>query len=289
MDPRMLRCVDGDAERYPHVLDARFRRVFERILELWGSAEFDDYISSLFINDSGSRQGFPEDAMTEIFRLSQAHDEARRRKAEVNPWELEAARRELAELQLELTPRGMQQAIETAQPQAVELFIKAGFDVESKDERGWTPLMMAAFFGSEASAELLINAGADVHVKDGQGYQPAHWAAVQAYDKVLRQLLRRGASPSAQSERGITPLIQAAAIGHLPTVQALLDHHAPVNQADNEGWTPLHKAVANRFLDVVSVLKAAGADAHAAHASGKTPLDIAREKSLTAIAALLVA
>lgn len=279
MNPALLEKLGGNAEHYPHVLEARFKRVFERMAELWGTPAFDDYVNGLFINDTGSRQGFPEDAMKEIFRLSRLHDEVLARAPQASvPWEMEAAKRGLAEANIEFSLAGLEKAIERGRQDIVDLFLKAGFNLEQTNEQGWTPLMVAAFFGKESAAEMLIGAGARIDARDAQGYRPIHWAALQGFDRVVAILLEKKADPNALSNHGITPLIQAAARGHLACVCLLLDGGGAPNLADEEGWTPLHKAVANRHYAVARELVEHGADKVAAHRSGKTPLDIAHDK-----------
>lgn len=278
MNPVMLELLGGKAENYPHVLEARFKRVFERVMELWGTPEFDDYVSSLFINDTGSRQGFPADAMQEIFRLSKVHDDVLARVDQSVPWEMEAARRGIAEAEIQFTVGGLEKAIERGRQDIVDLFVKAGFNLEQTNDQGWTPLMVAAFFGKESAAEMLINAGAKIDSHDTQGYRPIHWAALQGFDRVIAILLEKKANPNEPSLRGITPLIQAAARGHLACVCLLLDGGASPNFPDEEGWTPLHKAVSNRHHAVARELVEHGADKLAPHKSGKTPIDIAHEK-----------
>ena len=287
MNADMLKLLEGDLDSYPTVLETRFRRVFDRILALWGTNEFDPYINSLFINDSGSRQGFPDDAMSEIFRLSRLHDAAMQRAQEARLWELEAAKRGIAEMNVEFSAQGLSVAIEAGRDEAVALFVQAGFDLEIRNAQGWTPLMIAAFFGHEKAAATLVQAGADVHARDGYGYSPIHWAALQGFDAVVDLLLTKGAGANDQSLHGITPLLQAAAAGHARTVRLLLERRAQPSLPDNEGWTPLHKAVANGHLAVILELLDHGADPEAAHASGLTPVEIARQKHRDHLVAVL--
>lgn len=287
MNETLLSHLGGATDKYPVVLEAQFKRVFDRIIALWGTDEFDPFINSLFINDTGSRQGFPDDAMTEIFRISQAHDAAMQARRESQVWELEAAKRGITELNIECSPHGFTAAVESGHHQAVRLFVQAGFDLEARNTEGWTPLMIAAFFGHQDAAQILIEAGADIRARDKHGYSPIHWAALQGYTPVVALLLTKGSGANEQSFHGITPLIQASAAGHRETVEVLLSRGAEVALPDNEGWTPLHKAVANGHADVVRVLIARGADPQVAHTSGMTCMDIARKRKRDDLLAIL--
>ena len=50
-----------------------------------------------------------------------------------------------------------------------EILIRAGIDVNCRNERGITALMYAAALGNETLIQLLLKHGADKTLKDGQG------------------------------------------------------------------------------------------------------------------------
>ena len=54
----------------------------------------------------------------------------------------------------------------------VKKLIKAGADVNARDENGYTPLLFAAFWGYTEIVEKLIKAGADVNGKSDFGDTP---------------------------------------------------------------------------------------------------------------------
>jgi ankyrin repeat protein len=281
MHPILAALSDGDEAKYPRHLEAKFKRIFDAILNQWGTPNLDDYFNSLFIDDRGGRQGFPADVMGDIFFLYSLHERlkasGRDKEIEGDVWKNEEVRRGLEEECIEYSPRGFFRAIESGNARAIELFLKAGVDVELKNQVGWTPLMVSAFMGSEEGATLLLNAGANVHARDDLGYGPVHWAALQGYPNVVAMLLQKGADANVKSNKGLTPLLQAAARGHGEVVQLLLSKGAAVNEADIQGWTPLHKAVSNKHLDVVRLLIGANANPLAQHAGGATPISIAKE------------
>ena len=51
----------------------------------------------------------------------------------------------------------------------VERLLKAGADVNAKNNDGWTALMKASENGRKEVVEMLINAGADVNAKNNDG------------------------------------------------------------------------------------------------------------------------
>ena len=100
------------------------------------------------------------------------------------------------------------QAIRAGDRAAVRLLIKAGTDINARDEVGNTPLMAAALNADAAVLELLLKAGADVNATNQAG-ATALMRAATSEDKV-RLLVAKGADVKARSHMGNTALILAA-------------------------------------------------------------------------------
>lgn len=280
MNEKLMEHLRGFESKYPHELEAKFARIVEKIAQLWDKPEITGYFSELLIDDRGNRQGFPPDIAREIFLLSIAHDEIRNKQREqTDVWdgERKAARKAIEQLNLKFVPAHMLKAAESNDPARVVLFLNAGMAVDARDERDWTPLMVAAFNGNEAVARTLIQHGANVQARDRGGYTPLHWAALNGFESVVRLLISKGVDRNARSNFGWTALLQAATGGHTTVVSALLDAGADPSMASEDGWTPLHKAVANQHKETVAILLKAGASILARHRDGSTPLSIAQK------------
>ena len=127
------------------------------------------------------------------------------------------------------TDRDIHQACEEGDTEEVERLIRAGVDVNNKENDGVTPIHCAAENGHTDTVQLLLDHGANVNVKDAEGY---------------------------------TPISEAAENGHRDTVRLLLDHGANVDAEDDEGDTPISQAANNGHTDTVKLLLSAGADPH---------------------------
>jgi ankyrin repeat protein len=281
MNEKLASYMKGFENKYPHQLEARYARVLDRIVELWGKPEMDAYFSELLLPERIDRQGFPPDVASEIFELSVAYDAILKRAEEDNGdvWNIHhrEAKQEIENLGWQYNGNSLLKSVEAGNFDLCLLFLKSGMPVDMRDGREWTPLMVAAFNGNEEMASLLIKHGADVHAQDFGGYTPLHWSAFNGYQEVARLLVSRGADANAKSKYGLTPLLQAAARGHAGVAEVLLEAGANPNIATDDGGTPLHKAVANGHKDVVVQLLQAGASRFARHRNGSTPFSLAQK------------
>jgi len=106
-------------------------------------------------------------------------DKKKKITAGANPWDgVEASKKIAVEQQgYAYSPRGFVQSAEKGDRNTVLLFLESGVDINTRNEQGWTPLMISTFNGKEEVAILLIRSGADVNAKDTAGYGPLHRAA----------------------------------------------------------------------------------------------------------------
>lgn len=276
------------ADKYPHKLAAGFPHVMHRLEEYWNDADaLTEYFSELMVSKRPGRRGFPPEVGAEILALSLAYDRigpikpAEQERASVrnaltdDVWGYERAIAELERLNIPRTMAGFARAVEAGDEHVCRLFLHAGFDVNARDTREWTPLMIASFNGRETLAIELIKLGASVHAQDADGYTPLHWGTFNGHAKVVQLLLRKGAEVNAVSRANITALVQAAARGHAAIVQLLLQHRANVNITARDGSTALLKAVANGHWQVINMLLDAGASTKVTMQNGITLAAIA--------------
>jgi len=101
--------------------------------------------------------------------------------------------------------------------------------VSSKNEKGFTALHYAAFYGYPLIAELLLTKNADVNAKTGSGDTALHYAASYGYKDIAELLLSNKASVDVQDGIGRTPLYDAAAGGRIEEVRLLLAAKADPN------------------------------------------------------------
>ncbi|TSR27758.1 Ankyrin repeat domain-containing protein 12 [Bagarius yarrelli] len=114
--------------------------------------------------------------------------------------------------------------------------------VNKRNERGETPLHMAAIRGDVKHVKELIGLGADVNVKDFAGWTPLHEACNLGYYDVAKVLIGAGAEVNTQGLDDDTPLHDASSSGHKDIVKLLLQHGGNAFQANKRGERPVDVA-----------------------------------------------
>ena len=106
------------------------------------------------------------------------------------------------------------------------LLIEHGADVTVTDCDGMTALHYLMLFKAEdeellPTSELLIRMGSRINTQDQAGYSPLILAAVSGRRKVIGLLLKNGADPSLETLEGLTALEAAKSNGHLDAATEL--------------------------------------------------------------------
>ena len=104
---------------------------------------------------------------------------------------------------------------------AINQHIRAGSDLDEKDEYGSAPLIIASTFGKTEVAETLIGAGADVNCRNNDGSTPLHIAAFFCRTEIVRMLLDNGADRNLENNFGSTALESVS--GPFDNVQGIYD------------------------------------------------------------------
>jgi ankyrin repeat protein len=105
---------------------------------------------------------------------------------------------------------------------------------------GWTPLHLAAAFGTPEAVHLLLENGAQVDAvsKNPQTNQPLHAAlALGRNPETIKLLLDAGANPNARQTGGFTPIFSAAAANRRDLAEALIAHGADAAIQNDFGQT----------------------------------------------------
>jgi ankyrin repeat protein len=173
--------------------------------------------------------------------------------------------------------------------------------VDVPDERGFTPLQLAARGGHRDVVDALLSSGADINARHPRyGLAAVDFAFQRELQRSLfagpdesagltAYLVSRGADfdPNAAIS-GRTRLHQAAVFGNADLARLLIELGADVD-ADYHGATPLTFAASKGGTAVITALLDHGADPNPLDVEGKTPLLRAVEVGAAAAAEALLA
>lgn len=150
---------------------------------------------------------------------------------------------------------------------------------------------IAAYFGLKELLLALLEGGFDPNSKDSYGNTPILWAASHGHGAVVQALLAtEGVHPDVKARNDRTPLSWAAAKGHDAIVKMLLDNpRVNVNSKDIHGRTPLLWGAMNGCEAVVKLLLASNQiDRDTRDKRGQNVLDIAIRYQQWGVVKLLI-
>jgi len=97
----------------------------------------------------------------------------------------------------------------------IEMMLSQGFDVNSKDSLGTTPLMVVATKGKKQAVDFLLTKGADPSLRTLIGRNLLH-AAVEGGDvSIVEMMLLRDIPVDSTDNDGVTSLMIAASQNNL--------------------------------------------------------------------------
>ncbi|XP_049559818.1 ankyrin repeat domain-containing protein 27 isoform X10 [Orcinus orca] len=148
----------------------------------------------------------------------------------------------------------------------------------SRDDRGHTPLHVAALCGQASLIDSLVSKGAVVNATDYHGSTPLHLACQKGCQSVTLLLLHYKASTEVQDNNGNTPLHLACTYGHEDCVKALVYYDVQSCRLDignEKGDTPLHIAARWGYQSIIETLLQNGASTEIQNRLKETPLKCA--------------
>ncbi|KAM9122589.1 ankyrin repeat domain-containing protein 27 isoform 2-T4 [Pangshura tecta] len=156
----------------------------------------------------------------------------------------------------------------------------------SRDDRGYTPLHIAAICGQASLIDLLVSKGAVVSATDYHGSTPLHLACQKGYQNVTLLLLHYKASTDVQDNNGNTPLHLACTYGHEDCVKALVYydvHSCRLDTGNEKGDTPLHIAARWGYQGIIEVLLQNGANPDIQNRMKETSLQCALNSKILSL------
>lgn len=168
-----------------------------------------------------------------------------------------------------------------------------GANVNTRDGKRRSLLLLATINKQEAMAMLLTEKGAGVNLQDEIQDSPFLYAGATGQTEMVKLFLTHGARFDIFNRYNGTALIPACERGHVETVKVLVNTKGfPVNHVNRLGWTALMEAIvlgngSKKYQEIVQLLKDGGADLGIPDHDGITPLQHAKRRGFTEIVKIL--
>ena len=130
--------------------------------------------------------------------------------------------------------------------------------INASDEKGFTPLIIAAYNNQPQIVAILLQNGANPELGDAAGNTALMGASFKGYEEIADLLLSKGADPNARNGQGATALTFAATFGQIKIASSLLKAGASTDFPDSRGKTPLDHARTQENDVMVELLSSVG-------------------------------
>ena len=114
-------------------------------------------------------------------------------------------------------------------------FITARYDLNTRDEKGYTALILAAYHGHGEAVEQLLAAGADPCAQDRRGNTALMGAIFKGELAIARRLMRADCAPDQRNHAGQTAAMYAALFQRKDILDALAAQGADLKARDAQG------------------------------------------------------
>jgi ankyrin repeat protein len=181
------------------------------------------------------------------------------------------------------------EAVKNNQLKTVEAALKNGSDVNTKDEKRTSLLLIATHANNIEMAKLLVSHGANVNQQDDIKDSPFLYAGASGYAQLVKLFLANGARFDIFNRYNGTALIPACERAHLEVVKILAHTKGfPIDHVNRLGWTALMEAVVlgdgtGKYVEVVQILVDAGCNINIPDKDGVTALQHARTRGYAGI------
>ncbi len=155
-----------------------------------------------------------------------------------------------------------------------KMLLKKGLFVDWQNEKGETPLMLAAQKSNPEAMSILLEKNAKIALADKQGLTALMWATKKDCLECVQQLVLKGANPETQSNKGNNAVMFAAQKSDA-ILQTLLSLKPKLSLRNNNSFTALMLAVTNNCLDCVRTLIANEANPRRKNTKGQDSFDLA--------------
>ena len=169
-----------------------------------------------------------------------------------------AAIDELNRRNIEFTADEFIDAVKRGDADLVKIFLRSGMNPNTKIEKEWPALALAAFKGYADVVNALVDVKALVNMKNSNGWTPLMLAVHLSRNEAAKALVEKGADIELTNNTGTTALILATQQKNVELISYLLKKGANPRAVSDYGASPANIAVESGQMDVLTVFEKAG-------------------------------
>lgn len=137
----------------------------------------------------------------------------------------------------------------------IKEYVKHGGSLNIKNEKGYTPLIFAAYYGHREMVKLLLKSGANPCEKDHKGNTALMGAIFKGNLSISYDLMKSDCDVDTKNKSDQTALMYASLFGRKELVRKLINKGASVQSKDVDGNDSISIARKQHNYKMVEILK----------------------------------
>jgi ankyrin repeat protein len=134
-------------------------------------------------------------------------------------------------------------------------YVELGGNVNVSDDKGYTPLIYAAYFGHEGLVDFLLNNGANACIKDKRGNTALMGAIFKGQVKIAFRLLKSECDVDQNNNANQTALMYATLFGRKQIAENLIAKGAKLEAQDANGNSAMSLAQDQFNQEMIALLE----------------------------------
>lgn len=136
----------------------------------------------------------------------------------------------------------------------IQEYINHNGSLDIQNEKGYSPLIFAAYYGHEKMVKLLLKSGADSCLKDRRGNSALMGAIFKGHLSIAYELMNSRCDIDSRNKSNQTALMYASLFGREKLVRKLMDKGASPKALDLSGNNSIDLAKKQDNFTVVNIL-----------------------------------
>ena len=153
-------------------------------------------------------------------------------------------------------------------------------DIEKKDKKGNTPLLISSSSGHLEIVKYLLNKKANINIQDKLGNTPLNLSLQRGHLNIAKFLLENKVNVELHNKSNSNPLLTASANGYFDIIKILLTFKPNLNHIDDLGNNALHYSILGGHDDISILLLENRINFKTKNKAGKSAIALASQSGV---------